>query len=44
MGAPTNIDVDSIKKENEVLKAQINKLTKELEESNARGHSTQLHI
>ena len=44
MGAPTNIDVHSIKKENEMLKAQIDKLTEELAESNARGHSTQLQI
>ena len=38
MGAPANVDVDSIKKENEDLKAQVEKLTKELEESKAKQH------
>lgn len=38
MGAPANVDVDSIKKENEDLKAQIEKLTTELEESKAKQH------
>mmetsp|Transcript_28071 Transcript_28071/g.41469 ORF Transcript_28071/g.41469 Transcript_28071/m.41469 type:complete len:112 (+) Transcript_28071:102-437(+) len=32
IGAPANVDVDSIKKENEELRAKVDKLTKQLEE------------
>lgn len=38
MGAPANVDVDSIKKENEDLKALVEKLKVELEESKAKQH------
>ena len=42
MGAPPNVDVESIKKENEELKAQVEKLTKELEASKFKGQQLTL--
>ena len=32
MGAPPNVDVEALKKENEQLKAQMDKLSKQIEE------------
>lgn len=32
IGAPQNVDVDALKKENEQLKAQMDKLSKQIEE------------
>lgn len=32
IGAPQNVDVDSLKRENEQLKAQMDKLSKQMEE------------
>jgi predicted ATP-grasp superfamily ATP-dependent carboligase len=32
IGAPPNVDVDSLKRENEQLKAQMDKLSKQIEE------------
>lgn len=40
IGAPQNVDVDSIKKENEELRAQVEKLTKQLEETKLQQSKT----
>mmetsp|Transcript_13027 Transcript_13027/g.19886 ORF Transcript_13027/g.19886 Transcript_13027/m.19886 type:complete len:113 (-) Transcript_13027:2346-2684(-) len=40
IGAPQNVDVDSIKKENEELRAQVEKLTKQLEETKLHQSKT----
>jgi predicted ATP-grasp superfamily ATP-dependent carboligase len=38
MGAPQNVDVDALKRENESLKTQVDKLSRQMEESKRLGH------
>jgi predicted ATP-grasp superfamily ATP-dependent carboligase len=38
MGAPQNVDVDALKRENESLKMQVDKLSRQMEESKRLGH------
>lgn len=38
MGAPQNVDVDALKRENESLRLQVDKLSKQMEEIKRLGH------
>jgi predicted ATP-grasp superfamily ATP-dependent carboligase len=38
MGAPQNVDVDALKRENESLRLQVDKLSKQVEEIKRLGH------
>jgi predicted ATP-grasp superfamily ATP-dependent carboligase len=38
MGAPQNVDVDALRRENESLKMQVDRLSKQMEESKRLGH------
>jgi predicted ATP-grasp superfamily ATP-dependent carboligase len=38
MGAPQNVDVAALKRENESLKLQVEKLSRQMEESKRLGH------